>query len=166
MRFFPTPLLAIWLGLVATPALAQQAAPLQVLNAYIEGNDQCSADLIRWNRKYNARTIAGEVPRVFYYRAIGFQEWGACGRPYFKNIFSELQKIWLIHAAGQVSQAELDTKEAELFDLMFAALAAGDRGAAMVERYEQQTTARLMNLVPEHQFFNCTYFGQQPKCMD
>lgn len=166
MRLTPVYLLAIWLGAVATPAAALPTAPLQVLNAYIEASGNCSPNLVEWNRKYNARTITGEVLRTFYYRAISFQEWGACGRPYFRNIFSELQKIWLIHALGRASEAEVEAKEAELINLMFAALTAGNEGEQMVQNYEQQTTARLMGLVPERQFFNCTFFAKQPKCTD
>ena len=148
----------------ATAAHALPAEPLLILNAYIESNPHCSDAIVEWNRKYNARTIAGDALRTFYYRVISFQEWGGCGRPFFKPIFSELQKTWLIYAAGRVSEAEADAKEAELINLMFAALRAGDDGAAMVAHYEQDTTARLMRLVPEHLYFKCTFFGDKAAC--
>ncbi len=34
------------------------------------------------------------------------------------------------------------------------------------QRYEQTIAAKLIRLEPERQFFNCTYFGDQPKCTD
>lgn len=158
--------LVLWLGALALPAAAIPEAPLLVVNAYIEGSGECSPDLIGWNRKYNGRTISGEVSRVFYYRAIGLQEWGPCGRPYFKKIFEELQKIWLIFNRGEVSEKEVAAKEAELVNLLFSALAAGDQGGELVERYVQTTSWRLFNLVPERQYFNCTFFGDKPRCSD
>jgi hypothetical protein len=166
MRFISICLLTAWLWGLATPAGALPTAPLHVLNAYIEGSSQCSEQLVEWNRKYNARTVAGEVPRIFYYRAVALQEWGACGRPYFKKVFGELQKIWIIFGRGGVTEAEVTAKEAELFNLMFSALEAGSQGGEMVERYEQLTTSRLMNLVPERQYFNCTFFANKAKCTD
>jgi len=145
---------------------AVSTAPLLALNAYIEGSGNCDERAVEWNRKYNARTIAGEVSRAFYYRVIGYQEWGDCGRPYFKDIFGELQKIWLIFGKGRVSEAEIEAKESELINLMFAALKAGNRGGALVQRYERQTTIRLINLVPDRQYFNCTFFGDNAQCTD
>lgn len=166
MRPISICLLAIWLWGLATPAAALPTAPLQVLNAYIEGSGQCSENLVEWNRKYNARTVAGEVSRVFYYRAIALQEWGACGRPYFKKVFGELQKIWLIFVQGKVSEAEITAKESEVINLLFSALEAGSEGGLMVERYEQRTNWRLMNLVPEQHYFNCTFFAEKARCAD
>lgn len=166
MRPISICLLAIWLWGLATPAAALPTASLQVLNAYIESSGQCSENLVEWNRKYNARTVAGEVSRVFYYRAIALQEWGACGRPYFKKVFGELQKIWLIFAQGKVSEAEITAKESEVINLLFSALEAGSDGGQMVERYEQRTNWRLMNLVPEQHYFNCTFFAEKARCTD
>ena len=166
MRPISICLLAIWLCCLATPASALPTAPLQVLNTYIEGSGRCSENLVEWNRKYNARTVAGEVSRIFYYRAIALQEWGPCGRPYFKKVFSELQKIWLIFAKGIVTEAEITAKEAEVINLLFSALAAGSEGGQMVEHYEQQTNWRLMNLEPERHYFNCTFFADKPYCTD
>ena len=166
MRFNSILLLAIWLFGVSPPASALQAGPLQVLNTYIEGSGRCSENLIEWNRKNNARAISGEISRVFYYHVIGFQEWGACGQPFMKEIFSELQKVWLIFSRGLVSETAAETKEAELINLLFAALRAGDQGNELVNRYIRQTTSKLMNLEPERQYFNCTYFGDQPVCSD
>lgn len=113
----------------SAPANAVSTAPLLAINAYIEGSGNCDERVVNWNRKYNARTISGEVSRVFYYRVIGYQEWGNCGRPYFKEMFGELQKIWLIFENGRVSEAEIEVKESELINLLFAALNAGDRGS-------------------------------------
>lgn len=166
MRLFPAIFLVSLLCGGSAPASAVSTAPLLTLNAYIEGSGHCDERVVEWNRKYNARTIAGEVSRVFYYRVIGFQEWGDCGRPFFKDIFNELQKIWLIFAKGRVSAAEIEAKENELINLMFAALNAGNQGSALIQRYERQTTARLMNLVPERQYFNCTFFGENVQCTD
>jgi len=166
MRAISSYLLAICLCALAAPAIALPTAPLEVLNAYIEGNGHCSPDLIAWNRKYIARAITGEVSRIFYYRVVALQEWGDCGQPFVKKVFGELQKIWIIHSQGKVSDAEAESKEAELIDLLFSALASGNKGGDLVQRYEQRTTWRLMRLEPEHQFFNCTFFGERPKCAD
>ena len=166
MRSYSIYLLATWLLGFSLPANALQAAPLQVLNAYIEGNARCSENLVEWNRKYNARAISGDVSRVFYYHVISFQEWGQCGQPYMKEIFSELQKSWLIFSRRHVSEAAAETKEAELIGLLFAAIRAGEQGNELVNRYIRQTTSKLMNLEPERQYFNCTYFGDQPACTD
>ena len=130
------------------------------------GNARCSENLVEWNRKYNARAISGDVSRVFYYHVISFQEWGQCGQPYMKEIFSELQKSWLIFSRRHVSEAAAETKEAELIGLLFAAIRAGEQGSELVNRYIRQTTSKLMNLEPERQYFNCTYFGDQPACTD
>lgn len=166
MRPISAHLLAICFCALAAPAAALPTAPLEVINAYIEGDGRCSSDLIAWNRKYIARAITGEVSRIFYYRVVGLQEWGGCGQPFVKKVLGELQKVWIIYGQGKVSDAEIEAKEAELIDLMFSALAAGSKGGDLVQRYEQQTTSRLMRLEPEHQFFNCTFFGKLPKCAD
>jgi hypothetical protein len=159
--------LILWLSTISYSfATSLPIAPLLVLNAYIEGNGRCSTELIEWNRKYNARTIAGDISRVFYYRAISFQEWGGCGQPYMKIVFAELQKIWLIFNQGIVSEAEIEAKEAELINLLFTALASGTNGNELVQRYEQRTHSRLMGLEPERQYFNCTFFGDQPQCLN
>lgn len=166
MRLISICLLAVWLGAFAQPAAALPTAPLQVLNTYIEGNGRCSEDLIAWNRKYNAGTIKGEVSRIFYYRAIALQEWGDCGPRYIRKVFGELQKVWLIFARGYVSEAQIEAKEAELINLLFSALAAGKAGGDLIQRYEERTEWRLMQLQPERHYFNCTFFGEIPKCDD
>lgn len=166
MRLRYLVLLVIWLFGLSAPALAISSAPLHIINAYIEGSGRCSRNIIEWNRKYNGRAISGDVSRVFYYHVISFQEWGECGRPFMKEVFSELQKTWLIYSRNLVSEAAAEAKEAELIDLLFAALRAGDQGHDLVNRYIRQTTSKLMNLEPERQYFNCTYFGDQPICSD
>jgi hypothetical protein len=164
MRLFPALLFATMLGSSSAAIADVSTTPLHLINGYIESAGDCSERIVEWNRKYNQKAISGEVSRIFYYRVISFQEWGPCGRPYFKNIFNELQKIWGIYSTNQVTDAELAAKEAELLKLFFAALAAGNQGAEMVARYEQDTAWRLTQLIPDRQFFNCTYFGDQPKC--
>lgn len=161
----PTLLLAAFLTLPA-PAFALSDAPLRVISSYIDSNANCSEQIADWNRKNGKRAIAGEISREFYYRVLGFLDWGACGRPYFKPIFIELQKAWTIYSNRRVTEAEYTAKEAELINLLFSALQAGDAGEAMVRRYEQTIAAKLIRLEPERQFFNCTYFGDQPKCTD
>lgn len=150
----------------APPALALNEAPLRILSSYIETNYNCSEQITEWNRKNGKRAIAGEISREFYYRVLGFLDWGACGRPFFKPVFIELQKAWAIFAKQRVSEEQYNAKESELINLLFAALQAGDAGEAMVRRYEQTMAAKLIRLEPERQFFNCTYFGDQPKCTD
>lgn len=162
----PFTLLFIWLCGLSAPALALNEAPLRILSSYIESNANCSEQITDWNRKNGKRAIAGEISREFYYRVLGFLDWGACGRPYFKPVFIELQKAWTIYSNRRVSEAEYTAKEAELINLLFSALQAGDAGEAMVRRYEQSIAAKLIRLEPERQFFNCTYFGDQPKCTD
>lgn len=141
-------------------------APLLALNAYIEQAGNCTPELVAWNRAYNPRVLAGETARGFYYRVLGNQEWGGCGRPFFKPILVELQKIWDIRLTGRISEAEFDAKEAELINLLFAALRDGANGARRVQDYEADTAARLYELVPARQFFNCTYFGERPVCLN
>ncbi|PKO29925.1 MAG: hypothetical protein CVU34_20430 [Betaproteobacteria bacterium HGW-Betaproteobacteria-7] len=149
----------------ALPAAALSDAPLRVLTSYIEGNVHCSEQISEWNRKNGRRAVSGELSRHFFYRVLGFLDWGECGRPYFKPIFIELQKAWTIYAKGLVSAQEYEAKESELINLLFAALRSDD-GSVLVQRYEQHITARLMRLEPERQYFNCTYFGNDPKCTD
>jgi len=166
MRLFVVIFLVGLLCAGSATANSVSTAPLLAINAYIEGSGNCDERVVNWNRKYNARTISGEVSRVFYYRVIGYQEWGNCGRPYFKEMFGELQKIWLIFENGRVSEAEIEVKESELINLLFAALNAGDRGSELIQRYVQVTTVRLNNQVPERQYFNCTFFGEKAQCTD
>jgi hypothetical protein len=159
-------LLAATIGPLSTPAHALNDAPLRILSSYIETNYDCSEQISDWNRKNGPRVIAGEISREFYYRVLGFLDWGACGRPFFKPVFIELQKAWTIYSKRLVSEAEYNAKEAELINLLFSAIKAGSAGEAMVKRYEQTMAAKLIRLEPERQFFNCTYFGEQPKCID
>lgn len=147
-------------------AAAVSDAPLRALNAYIEQNGACSEQLIEWNRRYYPKTIAGETSRNFYYRVLGYQDWGMCGRPYFRSILGELQKVWIIFDKGLVSEAEFEAKEQELFNLWFTAMKDARRGEQMVQAYESKTAARLIGLIPPKQFFNCTFFGDQPRCTD
>lgn len=149
----------------APPATALSNAPLQILTSYIESNPRCSEQISEWNGKNGHRAIKGEISRDFFYRVLGFLDWGECGRPFFKPVFIELQKAWKIYAKGLVSEEEYEAKERELINLLFAAMRADD-GGALVRRYEHRITAQLMRLVPERQYFNCTYFGDQPKCTD
>lgn len=165
-RLIPFALLLVWLGAFSAPALALNEAPLRIISSYIDSNPNCSEQITEWNKKNGKRAIAGEISREFYYRVLGFLDWGACGRPYFKPVFIELQKVWMIYSKGLVSEAEYNAKEGELINLLFAAIQAGDQGEAMVRRYQQNIAARLIRLEPERQFFNCTYFGDQPKCND
>lgn len=150
---------------IVRPAAAVSDAPLRVLTAYIEANN-CGEQVTDWERKNGSRAISGELSRDFVYRVLGFIDWGRCGRPFFKPVFIELQKVWRIYAKGYVNEHEFEVKESELINLLFAAIEAGDKGPAMVKRYEQRIAAKLIRLVPEHQYFNCTYFGDQPKCTD
>lgn len=156
------------LGLAACAGLAQAVsdAPLQALNAYIEHAGNCSDQVVEWNRRYNPKTRAGETSRGFYYRALGNQEWGACGRRFFRPLLIELQKVWEIRLKGEVSEAEFEAKEAQLIDLFFAALDAGPRGEDLVRDYEADTAARLYDLVPSRQYFNCSFFGRWARCLD
>lgn len=166
MRSYSTYLLLIWLLGHVSVAAAVSDAPLRALNAYIEQNGHCSEQVIEWNRRYNPKTIAGETSRNFYYRVLGYQDWGQCGRPYFRSILGELQKVWIIYSKKLVSDAEFEAKEAELINLWFAALKDDKRGEQMVEAYESKTAARLINLMPPKQFFNCTFFGEKAYCTD
>lgn len=165
-RLISFALLLVWLGGFSASVHALNDAPLRILSSYIDSNANCSEQISDWNRKNGKRAIAGEISREFYYRVLGFLDWGACGRPFFKPVFIELQKAWTIYSKQQVTEAEYNAKEAELVNLLFSALQAGDAGEAMVRRYEQTIAAKLIRLEPERQFFNCTYFGNQPKCTD
>lgn len=158
-------LLGIALSASAFGAGAASDAPLLAINAYIEKSGNCSEDFLAWNRRYGPRAITGETTRTFYYQALSFHDWGLCGRPFFRAIFSELQKVWLIRAKGLVTESEAETKEVELVNLFFAALESS-KGNEMVRSYEARTAARLASLVPEKQFFNCTFFGPQAYCTD
>lgn len=165
-RLISFALLLVWLGGFSSSVHALNDAPLRILSSYIDSNPNCSEQISDWNRKNGKRAIAGEISREFYYRVLGFLDWGACGRPFFKPVFIELQKAWTIYSKQQVTEAEYNAKEAELVNLLFSALQAGEAGEAMVRRYEQTIAAKLIRLEPERQFFNCTYFGNQPKCTD
>ena len=165
-RLIPFALLLAWLCAFSAPVFALNEAPLRIISSYIDTNPNCSVQITEWNRKNGSRAISGELSRDFFYRVLGFLDWGECGRPYFKPIFIELQKAWKIYSKGLVTEAEYEAKEAELINLLFAALRAGDDGAAMVKRYENRIAAKLIRLEPERQYFNCTYFGDQPKCTD
>lgn len=164
MHFVVKWLVAVVLGGQITFAAALSNAPLYVLNAYIEQNGTCPELLVNWNRKYHPKVLLGEVPRAFYYRVLGYSEWGACLRRPLQTVFGELQKVAIIYEMGAVSQAEVEAKETELINLLFSALADKDNGDQMVRDYESTTAARLFQLVPEKQFFNCTYFGDKPLC--
>lgn len=160
-----------WLLLIlfwgqAFNACAVSDAPLRALNAYIEQAGTCSERLVEWNRVYNAETMAGTTARSFYYRVISFQEWGVCGRPFFQPIFSELQKVSLMFSEGLVSEAEFEAKEMELINLFFASLKDQRQGANMVSRYHSDIAVRLLDLDPPRQFYNCTFFGDQPRCRE
>jgi hypothetical protein len=165
MRYATIALLLAWLCSHALPAAALSDAPLRVLTSYIESNARCSEQISEWNRKNGSRAVNGELSRDFFYRVLGFLDWGDCGRPYFKPVFIELQKAWKIYAQGLVSEQAYEAKETELINLLFAALRSAD-GSALVQRYEQRITGKLMRLEPERQYFNCTYFGDDPKCTD
>lgn len=166
MRSFPAWLLMTWLFGHACTAAAVSDAPLRALNAYIEQSGNCSEQLVAWNRQYSPKAIAGQTSRAFYYRVLGYQEWGQCGRPFFRAILSELQKVSIIFSKGLASENEFEAKEAELINLWFAALKDEQRGVQMVQAYESRTAARLINLVPPKQYFNCTFFGDQARCAD
>jgi len=165
-KLVPLSLLLIWLSGYSCTALALSDAPLRILSSYIESNHNCPEQITEWNLKNGKRAVAGEIPRDLYFRVLGYMDWGACGRPYFKRIFIELQKVWMIYSKGLVSESDYSAKESELINLLFASMQAGEHGEAMVRRYEQNISAKLFRLEPERQYFNCTYFGDQPKCTD
>jgi len=157
-------LICLW-GYTCTAA-AVSSAPLYALNAYIERSGACSPQLVEWNRTYSGSTIAGETSRDFYYRVLGYMEWGPCGRPFFRPLLAELQKVWNLFSKGLVTEAEFEAKEAELIKLFFAAAEDRKRGEQMVREYESSTAVRLLNLVPTRQYFNCTFFGEKARCLD
>jgi hypothetical protein len=160
--------LLVFLLALATPwhpALAVSSAPLQILTALIESDPSCPATLVDWNRKYSALVIAGEVPRDFYYRVLGFQEWRTCGQPYYKRIFGEFQKSWLIYQRKKVDDRQIEAKEAELINLLISARQAGAMGESQVDSYEQAIRNFLFNMEPERQYYDCTLFGGQPRCL-
>jgi len=157
-------LICLW-GYTCTAA-AVSNAPLYALNAYIEGSGACSPQLVEWNRAYSGSAIAGETSRGFYYRVLGYMEWGSCGRPSFRPVLAELQKVWNIFSKGRVTEAEFEAKEAELIKLLFAAPEDSQRSEQMVQEYEATTAVRLLKLVPTRQYFNCTFFGEKARCVD
>ena len=166
VKHIPLTLLIIWLYGYSSAVFALSDAPLRILSSYIESNHNCPEQITEWNLKNGKRAVAGEISRDLYYRVLGYMDWGTCGRPYFKRIFIELQKVWMIYAKGLVTESEYIAKESELINLLFASMQAGEHGEAMVRRYEQNISAKLFQLEPERQYFNCTYFGDQPKCTD
>ena len=166
MRSTSKRLIAAWLWLAAGSAAALSDAPLLALNAYFENTAQCS-DIVRdWNRKYVKETLAGQTSRGFYYRVLGYIDWGLCNQPYIRPLFAELQKAWGIYEKGLVSEPEYTAKEAELISLFFAALREGKNGERFIQEYEANTASRLFDLAPSRQYFNCTFFGGWPRCLD
>lgn len=165
-KSYRTWLALVWLLGHAALASAISDAPLQALSSYIENAGNCSQRVVDWNREYAESTMRGETSRDFYYRVLGFQDWGGCSKPYFRSILGELRKAWVIFARGNVSEAEFEAKEAELINLFFAALEDDKRGAQIVRAYEARTAGRLINLDLPRQYSNCTFFGDQPRCMD
>jgi len=164
MRLYLRWLLFFWLWWHAAIAAAVSNAPLQALNAYIEGSGTCSAELVEWNKDYGKRAIAGETQRDFYYRVLSYLDWGKCGKPFLRPILGELQKIWNIFATGLVSEAEFEAKEGELINLFFSAIADDERGKKMVHEYQTRVAARLLIMAPEKQQFDCAFFGDKIRC--
>lgn len=159
-------LVALFLCGQAALANAVSDGPLQALNAYIENTKGCPAQLVEWNREYFPKTRDGETPRNFYYRVLNTQDWGRCGRPYFKFILGELQKAWLMYFKQLVSEAEFEAKEGELVDLFFAALEDPKHGDQKVRDYENDANARLLAQEPQRQYYDCMFFGKKLRCMD
>jgi hypothetical protein len=166
VKLLPLTLFLSWMIGYSSTVFALSDAPLRILSSYIASNHKCSEQITEWNLKNGQRAIAGEISRDLYYRVLGYMDWGACGRPYFKRIFIELQKVWMIYSKGLAKESEYIAKESELINLLFASMQAGEQGEAMVTRYEQNIAGKLFRLEPERQYFNCTYFGDQPKCTD
>jgi hypothetical protein len=166
MRTHLSILLALFLCGQASFTHALSGAPLQALSAYIENTPGCSPQLVEWNKKYIQKTLDGETPRNFYYRVLNTMDWGRCGRPFFKFILEELQKAWLMRFNQMVSEAEYETKEAELISLFFAALEDGKQGEQRVRDYEASAMGRLLAVKPERQYFDCMFFGKRLRCMD
>lgn len=165
MRSYRQWLLLVWLWGQATFAAALSNAPLEALNSYIENSGNCSRQLVDWNRDYSKSTMTGETSRGFYFRVLGYMDWGACGKPFTRAILSELQKAWNIFAGGRVSEAEYEAKEAELVNLFFAAVADPEHGQQKIDAYEAKTATRLMGQTPPKQYFNCTFFGNRAQCV-
>lgn len=140
--------------------------PLLALGAYIELSGNCDGDLVEWNRTNLGKARRGEITRSAYYRLLGYLAWGPCGRPYFATILDELQKAADIHAEGLVSAPEFERKEAELVNLFFAALQDEKNGDALVRTYERTMAARLTGLAQPRQYFDCTFFGDEPQCRE
>lgn len=155
------PVFAIFLA--PAQAWAVSTAPMQMISDYIE-HSGCSEALVAWNREYLPRALSGETPATLYYHTLSIRDWGPCGRPYFTRIFSEFQKIWRIYGRGHVTVAQLEAKEVELVKLLLDSVKAGSKGKELVDRYEQGISFKLMALTPDRQFFNCTYFGNEPRC--
>lgn len=141
-------------------------APLLALSQYIDKEGACSESVMEWNRRHLGKVVSGESSRSFYFRAITFQNWGSCGQPFQKRVFSELQKSWQIFSLGKVTVQQYESKEMLLINLLLAALRAGADGESLVVRYEENVSSRLFELVPDLQYFNCTYFGDDPRCID
>lgn len=161
----------IWLALAwlwgqANLASAVSNAPILALSSYIENSRNCSQRVVEWNREYSRSTMSGETGRDFYYRVLEFQDWGPCGRPFFRPVLWELRKAWGIYSKGLVTEAQLEAKEAELINLFFAALRDEKRGSQIVKAYEARTAGRLIDLENPKQFTSCTFFGDEPRCME
>lgn len=159
-------LAAAWLWGYASLAAAVSSAPLQAINSYIQNSGNCSERVVEWDKEYGEKAVNGETSRDFYYRVLDFLDWGQCGKPFFRPVISELRKVWIIYARGKVSEAEFEAKEAELVNLLFAAMKDEARGAQMVRAYQARMTSRLINLDMPKQYTNCTFFGDKPGCMD
>lgn len=108
--------------------------------------------------------MAGETPRDFYYRVLSYSEWGDCGRPFLPPVLAEPARIWRIYAKGLMSATQFEAKETEPINLFFAALKNG--GERRVADYISGITARLYDLNPPQDFANCTFSGDQLRCMD
>lgn len=160
-------LLTILLHLWSLPTLAQVSdVPLRTLGAYIEQAGNCSPDLVKWNRDYLPGTETGETPRDFYYRVLSYTSWGDCGRSFLPPVLAELARSWRFYAKGLVSAAQFEAKETELINLFFAALKDNKNGARRVAEYERAIATRLYDLNPPRDYSNCTFFGDQLRCMD
>lgn len=156
-----------WLWGYTTLAAAVSNAPLLALGAYIENPaNRCSSRIVEWNREYGQKAVSGETPRSFYYRVLGYQDWGECGRAYFRIVFDEFVKVWNMFSLGVVSEDEFEAKEAELINLFFAAAKDLKGGERLIQEYQRSISARLIDLEPPRQFFDCTFFGEQHRCLD
>lgn len=161
-----TVLLHLWSPLTLAQVSQVSDVPLRTLGAHIEQTGNCSPDLIKWNRDYLPSTVAGETPRDFYYRVLSYTEWGDCGPPFLRPVLAELARTWRFYAKDLVSAAQFEAKETELVDLFFAALKDNKNGTRRVAEYERAIAARLYNLNPPRDYSNCTFFGNQLRCME